>query len=224
VLDGSRSSDPDGDPLRFYWFQDGSTIAFATGVVAVVTLPLATNSLTLRVDDVLATNAQTFTVEVIAASQAIERLRARVSSECPRPQPLTATLSAAAGSAERGNDTSAINQLAAFQNQVQAQTDPSDPSLADQLNQAAQRIIDVLRHDCASKPRGQIARIVRRPNGKPLIQFTAPPGSVYVLEASADLVRWEKIGVATDLGSGQFDFEDAMGSDLDARFYRVTAP
>ena len=37
ALDGSRSFDPDGDPLVFSWFLGGEEIA--TGVVAVVPLP-----------------------------------------------------------------------------------------------------------------------------------------------------------------------------------------
>lgn len=55
TLDGSDSSDPDGDPLTFNWtvpsgnFVDGTT---ATDTVAVVTFPgIANYTVTLRVDD-----------------------------------------------------------------------------------------------------------------------------------------------------------------------------
>ena len=51
VLDGSLSSDPEGDPLQYYWFVNNAATASATGVVAVVVLPVGTNSITLSVSD-----------------------------------------------------------------------------------------------------------------------------------------------------------------------------
>jgi hypothetical protein len=54
--------------------------------------------------------------------------------------------------------------------------------------------------------------------------FSAPQGSVYILEASTNLVDWEKIGVAVDWGSGDFECEDTKASQVPARFYRVVVP
>ena len=68
-----------------------------------------------------------------------------VDSKVTRPQPLEATLNAALASIERGNSTSAVNQLRAFQNKVRAQVARSNPVLARTLIQAAQAIIDALR-------------------------------------------------------------------------------
>jgi choice-of-anchor C domain-containing protein len=222
VLDGSRSSDPDADPLQYRWFKTGETNAFATGVVAVVSLPLGAHSVTLIVDEGLATDAQTFTVELITPAQAVERLIALVNSQAGKPHPLVATLSAALASIERGNYTAAINQLAAFQNKVRAQVAPDDPTLAGQFIQAAQAIIDALSRDCASaKPHGKIGKVQRHGNGKVRMEFSAPDGWIYLVEASTNLVDWEKIGVAIQSGPGEFEFEDPGDVRLPTRFYRI---
>ena len=49
-------------------------------------------------------------------------------------------------------------------------------------------------------------------------------GFVYLLEASTNLVDWEKVGVATDYGSGDFEVEDLPAPQLPARFYRLIVP
>jgi hypothetical protein len=56
-------------------------------------------------------------------------------------QPLLASLGAAMSSLGRGNATSAINQLQAFQNKVRAQVEPVDSELAAELTRLAQEIV-----------------------------------------------------------------------------------
>ncbi len=138
ALDGSRSFDPDGNPLQYTWFKTGAAVPLATGMVAVVSLPPGMNTLALTVDDGLATNTQVFTVEVLTLTGAVERLIALVNSQAPKPQPLIATLSAALASINRDAPTPAINQLEAFQNKTRAQVAPSDPGLAGRLIQSAE--------------------------------------------------------------------------------------
>jgi len=66
TLNGSASSDPNGDPLTYRWtgpFPEGNGVA--TGVNPTVTMPLGANQVTLVVDDGEATSAavsQTITV------------------------------------------------------------------------------------------------------------------------------------------------------------------
>lgn len=48
TLDGSGSSDPDGDPLTYKWTWDGGE---ATGVNPIITFPLGTTTITLIVND-----------------------------------------------------------------------------------------------------------------------------------------------------------------------------
>jgi len=190
-----------------------------------VTLPLGTNSLTLVVDDGLATNAQIFTVELITPAHALERLTVTVNSQAGRPQPLLATLLAALASVERGNGTAAINQLGAFQNKTWAQVAPADPALAAEFIQAAQDIVATLDRDCAlAKLRGRISKVHRAADGRVRLAFPASHGSAYLVEASTNLVDWKEIGVAVEGEPGEFEFEDPEASDAPVRFYRVVSP
>jgi hypothetical protein len=225
ALDGSRSSDPDGDTLHCLWFKAGVVNPFATGVVAVVRLPAGVNPLILVADDGLATNSQSFTVQVLTLAQAVERLIARVNAQAPRPRPLVATLSAALSSINRSAPTPAINQLEAFQNKTRAQVSPADPALAQTFIQTAQQLVAILSTDCSpARPSAKIGKVTRQANGKLRMHFSAPQGFVYILEASTNLVDWERIGVAQDGGSGGFDFEDVTASQVPARFYRLSVP
>jgi hypothetical protein len=225
VLDGSRSSDPDSDPLHYYWFKAGATSPFATGMVAVVTLPVGVNPLILVADDGLATNSQSFTVEVLTLAQAVERLITLVNSEALKPHPLVASLSAALSSIERSSPTSAVNQLQAFQNKVGAQVAPSNPVLAQTFNQSAQQLVVLLSTDCSpAKPKATMAKVARQADGKLRMRFSAPHGFVYILEASTNLIDWDMVGVTTDRGSGEFDAEDLAAPQLPARFYRLVVP
>ncbi len=225
ALDGSRSSDPDGDPLHFFWFLAGNSEPVATGITAVVRLPPGLNSLLLAVDDGLATNSQRFTVEVLTPAEAVQRLITQVRAHAPKPQPLLASLSAALRSINRSAPTPAINQLEAFEHKIQAQVAPVDPILAQTFLGKAQQLTAVLTVGCSSaRPSAPVPKVVHQPNGKTRLGFTAPPGFVYLLQASTNLVDWEAVGVAADSGSGEFEFEDAKSSQLPARFYRVIIP
>jgi hypothetical protein len=225
ALDGSRSSDPDGDPLHFFWFKAGAAVPLATGMVAVVTLPPGVNPLMLVVDDGLATNSQSFTVEVLTLAQAVERLIAFVNLQAPKPHPLVASLSAALASINRDAPTPAINQLEAFQNKTRAQVAPSDPALAQTFIRTAQQLVAILSADCSlARPSARIAKLRHQADGKLRMGFSAPQGFVYVLEASTNLVHWEKIGVAADCGFGEFEVEDVNASQMPTRFYRVVVP
>ncbi len=225
VLDGSRSFDPDGDPLHYFWFKAGAASPLATGVVAVVTLPPGVYALTLVVDDGMATNSESFTVQVLTLAQALERLINLVTAQAPKPQPLVASLSAALRSINRSEPTPAINQLHAFENKTRAQVARSDPALAQTFIQSAQQLVAILSAGCSpARPPARIARAERGRDGRLRMHFSAPQGFVYILEASTNLVDWEKIGVATDGGSGEFDCEDAAAPQMPARFYRLVVP
>jgi len=225
ILDGSRSSDPDGDALQFTWFKAGSSNVLTTGVVASVKLPAGTHSLRLVVDDSMAQGEQVFDVKVITLVQAIAGLMDLIQSNATRPAPLLALLRAATGSINRDQPAAAINQLEAFQRQLKSQVAPRDPELADQADQAAQAIIDLLGVDCSSiGSRLRIEKPVSRDGDRWRMQFAAPAGEILFIEASSDLVNWTRIGPAVETSSGRFEFEEVGQSKLPARFYRVVRP
>jgi hypothetical protein len=227
ILNGTRSSDPDSDMLRYACYELGSTNPLASGAVAVVVLPVGAHSLVLAVNDGMLEAPNAFTVEVLTTAQAVERLVAQVNSKWSRSQPHIATLSAALASIDRSQDVSAINQLSAFQNKVRAQVAPSDPTLADDLLRKTQEIIDVLSIGAANsggRPHGRFTSVIRQPNGRVQMQFSAERGPLYILEVSTNLVNWEKAGVAAGNGDGLFEFGDGDALRTRARFYRIVSP
>ena len=56
------------------------------------------------------------------------------------------------------------------------------------------------------------------------LQFTAERGAVHLVEASTDLVHWEKIGVAREKDDGTFAFDDPNAAKFPNRFYRIVSP
>ena len=221
VIDGSLSSDTDNDPLQFQWLQNNAAIA--SGVVAVVTFPVGSNVITLSVSDGRAVSQQSIAVEVVTTSQAVQRLMNLVNTDVARARALAATLSAAIRSIDRNNPATAINQLQAFQNQVRAQVAPLDAALAAMLIADAQDIIDALSDVGAGAPT-KVTTSLRPANGHMHVKFSTPRKRIYIIETAADLIHWEKIGVAKDMGDGSFDFDDARPLQTGARFYRVVAP
>ena len=224
VLDGSNSSDPDADPLSYSWFQDGVSNAIATGVVAVVQLPVGSNHLTLVVNDGMASSSQPLIVEVISTDTAVERLMTVVQADADRPQPLIASLRAALASIDRCQPQTAINHLEAFKNKVLAQVAPNDPALANLLLGEAQSLIDILNGGAAPAAALEITEISQGNNGKPHLKIKGAAGRVHIVETSTDMVNWVKIGVAGCNGGCDYEFNDAQTSDAGARFYRVVSP
>jgi hypothetical protein len=84
---------------------------------------------------------------------------------------------------------------------------------------------EILNRNCSpARPSARLDHVARQANGRLHLHFKAPQGLVYLLEASTNLVDWERIGVASDCGSGEFDFEDAAAPQIAARFYRLAVP
>jgi hypothetical protein len=222
VLDGSRSTDIDNDPLRFRWTE--GAVSIATGMVAQVTLPIGSHNIVLNVSDGLASSTDGVTINVVAAANSaqpiIDLLR---SAQLPSGQvrPLLASLQAANAAFARGQVKTAVNELRAFQNKVRAQLGRSNPSLALELIKLAQTIIDAAL-DPAPQPRLSIKS--HGHSSGVTISFSGGAGQAYVIEASYDMAHWEKVGTASHLGGGEFEFKDDRSiTNKHVRFYRVQA-
>jgi hypothetical protein len=145
ILDGSRSFDPDNDPLDFTWSEGGTLL----GTTAVVTncLALGCYTLTFTASDCVESCTNTLAACVITACEAVEQCIDLVENFGLTHQirrPLIASMKAACASFERDNLTSGLHQLQAFQNKVRAQLAQSNPTAAQALTQCAQQIIDAI--------------------------------------------------------------------------------
>ena len=226
TLNGSHSSDPDGDALTYAWFITGASNAFATGAVASATQPVGTNHLTLVVSDGLATGSQNFTVEVIAADDAFDELRAlvRAGHLGPRTGPLLAALRTAENALDHNHNLRAIARLHAFQFWVRALVQPTNPTLASQLIDEAQAIIAALSSTTPPTPHVvTIQSISLGANGRPHLRISGQSGRVYIVEVSTNTADWVPLGEATETSTNTFEFDD-NSPPTGAHFYRVVAP
>jgi HYR domain-containing protein/PKD domain-containing protein len=145
ILDGTRSSDPDGNPLTYAWLEGGSTIA--SGPIANVILSVGSHLITLRVSDGLDSATDTIVVRVVKPGEAIELIIDQIDQADmgrKNKRPFIATLKAAVAAFDRGSFEAGLNQLQALQNKVRAQLGRTDPALADSIIAAAQAVIDAV--------------------------------------------------------------------------------
>lgn len=128
TLDGSLSSDPDGDPLSYSW---SGPFGVASGVAPSVALPVGTSTITLTVSDpgsLSSTDTVVITVDPPPPppppQQQISDLQSQVSGmglPAGTANSLDGKLNAALAAANAGNVTAACNNLRAFINEVNAQ-------------------------------------------------------------------------------------------------------
>jgi hypothetical protein len=145
ILDGSASSDADGDPLTSEWTEGTNSL----GSTAIVTnqFAIGTHEISLTVNDGALTNMANEIVEVVSPAQGLGIIIAYIEeTDLGRRngRPLIASLKAAAASFEDCHPIPGVNQLEAFQNKVRAQIAPLDEELAAKLIEAAQQIIDAV--------------------------------------------------------------------------------
>lgn len=223
VLDGARSSDPDRDLLTFIWWRANDPQPLATGAIAAVTLPVGSHALRLVVDDGLLAATNSFMLRVLTPAQAVRELLEQVrAASAGRGRNLVSTLTAAANALESGNPVAGLHLLAAFQKQVRAQFAADDPLAAAFLAEA-QAIIDVLELGQLPGP-GRSHLHGAWAEGRVRLDFAGPAAASYIVEASTNLVHWEKVGVARPAGDGRFEFEDPREDEFPARFYRIVTP
>ena len=148
ILDGSQSSDADGDSLSFQWFVAPSPLPFAVGSVVTNCFDLGCHSVVVVVTDSKGASCATnINLCVIPACNAVDKCTELVDNSAisrKNKRPLTASLKAACASFDRGDFVPAMNQLEAFQNKVRAQVAPANPAEAAAFIDCAQRILDAI--------------------------------------------------------------------------------
>lgn len=82
VLDGSDSTDPDGNPLTFIW---SGPLGSVTGETATVSLPLGTSTVTLEVSDGEFSSSDTIDVTVLAS---VDGLLPPLAALSPEDEPI----------------------------------------------------------------------------------------------------------------------------------------
>ncbi len=145
VLDGSRSSDPDGDPLTFDWVERGATIA--RGAIVTHRFRAGSHPISLIVSDGSLKATNSIVIQVIKVGQAIEDLiqtveRAPLSRK--DTQSLVQELTAARRAVGRGKLETGLRHLEAFQRAVNRRLASSHLTVAKALQQSAQEIIAAL--------------------------------------------------------------------------------
>jgi Big-like domain-containing protein/FIMAH domain-containing protein len=151
TLDGSRSSDPDGDVLTYTWFANGNmSTPIGTGITGSVTFEMGTHQVVLVVNDGLAADADGITVEVIKLSQAIKEIIAYVEgSDISRnvKKDIIRTLTDAARDCDRGKFRSAFEHLRSLERKIESLSRQKiDRTTAEALIAQIQVVIDVLRN------------------------------------------------------------------------------
>ncbi|HMJ65941.1 MAG TPA: LamG-like jellyroll fold domain-containing protein, partial [Candidatus Binatia bacterium] len=147
TLNGSGSSDPDGDALTYTWYANGNTTPIATGVSNRVSLAVGSHEITLIVSDGEDTASDSVELQVVTIEDVIDVLVILVEdTELPRKskRPLIDTLKQVNRALEGDRPGVAINKLEQFQQKTAAQIGPVNQECADLLINAAQQVIDAL--------------------------------------------------------------------------------
>ena len=146
VLDGSGSTDAEGDALQISWVIDGTNTV--SGAQVPVCLDLGCHTVDMIATDGKIACRQSLELCVITPSEGIDQIVTLVESTNvgrKNKQPLIATLKAAAASYDReGHIHTAANQLNAFQNKCRAQIGQSNPAEAQQFINAAAGLVEAI--------------------------------------------------------------------------------
>ena len=145
ILNGIGSSDVDGSPLTYAWFEGASLTPFSTAGSPVISLPVGNYAITLVVSDGVVTASDTITVQVFTPCDIVKDLVAQVKAANLKPNEangLLGHLNAACSTFGSGNVAAGVHQLQLFQARVDNKVAPGNPALAAALNASAQAIID----------------------------------------------------------------------------------
>lgn len=148
TLDGSGSSDPNGDSLTINWTIDGTN--HITGATVPACLDAGCHTITMVVSDGRAQCQQSIDVCVITPSEAVEQLIALVEStdvERKNKRPMIVSLKASKAAFERDGIGVGAQMLVVFEHKVRAQIARQNSAEAAAFTEAAEKILSAL--ECA---------------------------------------------------------------------------
>jgi alpha-tubulin suppressor-like RCC1 family protein len=227
ILDGSRSSDPDGDLLDYRWFSmNDPSIPMATGRVAVVVLAVGIHALDLVVSDGLAQSTASVTVQVVTTAEATQRLIGLVRDsplESWRKFGLTLHLHLAVWSVERERPFGALLQLKVFQRKVHCLVEPKNPDLAEQWIAEAQGIIDAIKAGCpGGSALERLLDLVRASNLPPqlksflIARLEAAQATVEAGDTAGAAGQLASLLADSGIGSASDDLQAAIADEVSA--------
>lgn len=245
VLNGSASSDPDGDALAFRWSLNALLIS--TGTTARVAVPVGTNEFTLVVTDPSGLTS-TDSVQVIVrdtsrplirnatATPAIlwppnhrmvpVQLGLDVSEACdsaPRFQIVSVT------SNEPGSDDNDWEITGPLSLKLRAERAGSNGdrvytvtvAAIDSFGNSSQHAMPVTVPLNPAGSKGPKPRLTRHANGAVSLDFETVPGQVYRIESSIDLIYWASVTPWLTATEERSSCLDEVAAAAPRRFYRV---
>ena len=145
ILDGTTSTDADGDALSYAWWVDGASAA--SGSRATNVFGLGTHTVALTVNDGGCDGLDTVSIEVISGSEIVEILIDEVEATTLNTRvkrSLNSHLKTTQTALDRCDVPLALAQLEAFKNKLRVLIQVSQESLRSQLTESTQAIIDAI--------------------------------------------------------------------------------
>jgi hypothetical protein len=90
-------------------------------------------------------------------------------------------------------------------------------------NIPSKRFLTIIEHQANAAGTIRFTGVERLTTGSVRLSASGNPGLRFVFEASTNLIYWTRIGIRTNL-SGAVEFVDPVATNLQYRFYRVSAP
>ena len=141
-LDGSLSSDPDGDALSWAWYEGTGPDPAAFGPQVSLQLPLGLHEIVMLVDDGSDGAEASVWVDVISRSEALDAVLEEFSAfDSPGTQSIRASLKAARASFERFHFKAGRNQLRALVKKLKSQSNKLSPATVERLSLLVKSIL-----------------------------------------------------------------------------------